>query len=97
LIHFAAAIQTIHQNMTPNLEADPPEWLINYQPENPKKSRPRRPTIQSRTEMFPTGDTLMDTARNAIWEAWQIGLQNSGHSVYPKVPLLDREPMEPEI
>jgi hypothetical protein len=56
-----------------------------------------KPTIQNRTEIFPTGDELIDAARNALWEAWKIGLQESGNSVYPKLPLLDREPMEPEI
>jgi hypothetical protein len=56
-----------------------------------------KPTMQNRTEIIPTGDKLIDAARNAIWEAWQIGLQKGGNTVYPRLPLLDREPMEPEM
>jgi hypothetical protein len=56
-----------------------------------------KPTIQSQTEMFPTGDKIITAARDAFWEAWEIGLQKSGRSIYPSLPLVDREPMEPEI
>jgi hypothetical protein len=56
-----------------------------------------KPTIQNRTEIFPTGDKVINEARKAFWEAWQIGLKQSGKSIYPKLPLLDRELMEPEI
>ena len=56
-----------------------------------------RPTIQTRTEMYPSGEKLIKGVQNALWEAWQIGLQKSGNTVYPRLPLLDREPMEPEI
>ena len=56
-----------------------------------------KPTIQNRTEIMLTGDELIKAARNAFWEAWQIGLQKSGNTTYPRLPLLDREPMEPEI
>jgi hypothetical protein len=56
-----------------------------------------KPAIQTQTELFPTGDKLIEAAQNALWEAWQIGLQQSGHTNYPRLPLLDREPMEPEI
>jgi len=54
-------------------------------------------TVQNRTEMYPTGDKIINAARDAFWEAWQIGLQQSGKTVYPRLPLLDREPMEPEM
>ena len=56
-----------------------------------------KPTIQTQTEMFPTGDKIIGAARDALWEAWKIGLQEGGNTIYPRVPLLDREPMEPEI
>ena len=56
-----------------------------------------KPAITTQTEMFPTGDKVIEAAQNALWEAWQIGLQQSGHTNYPRLPLLDREPMEPEI
>ena len=56
-----------------------------------------KPTIQNQTEIFPTGDKIIGAARDALWEAWQIGLQKGGNTIYPSVPLLDREPMEPEI
>jgi hypothetical protein len=56
-----------------------------------------KPTIQNRTEIFPTGDKVINEAREAFGEAWQIGLQQSRKSIYPKLPLLDRESMEPEI
>jgi hypothetical protein len=56
-----------------------------------------KPTIQNRTEIMPTGDKAIGAVRDAFWDAWQIGLQKGGNSVYPRLPLLDREPMEPEI
>jgi hypothetical protein len=56
-----------------------------------------KPTIQTQTEMLPTGDKIIGAVRDAFWDAWQIGLQQSGSSMYPRLPLLDREPMEPEM
>ena len=56
-----------------------------------------KPTKQTRIEMIPTGDKVIEAARNALWEAWQIGLQKGGNTNYPRLPLLDKEPMEPEI
>jgi hypothetical protein len=54
-------------------------------------------TIQNQTEIIPTGDKIIGAARDALWDAWQIGLQKGGNTIYSKLPLLDREPMEPEI
>ena len=56
-----------------------------------------KPFIETHTEIIPTGDKVINEARNALWEAWQIGLQKGGNTVYPRLPLLDKEPMEPEI
>ena len=56
-----------------------------------------KPFIETHTEMFPTGDNLIRAATNALWDAWQIGLQKGGNTVYPTLPLLDKEPMEPEM
>jgi hypothetical protein len=52
---------------------------------------------QTHTEMIPSGDKLIKAAQNALWDAWQIGLQQGGNTIYPRLPLLDREPTEPEI
>ncbi len=37
-----------------------------------------RPTIQTRTETFPTGEKLVKGVGNAFWDAWLIGLEQSG-------------------
>lgn len=56
-----------------------------------------RPTIQTRTELFPTGEKLVKGAANAIWDAWLIGLEQSGYNVQRELNKPDREPVEPEI
>ena len=47
----------------------------------------------------PIGDRMIEAVRGAIWEAWEMGLESKGQSIYPSIPLLDRmtEPQEPEI
>jgi hypothetical protein len=47
--------------------------------------------------MYPTGEKLIRGATNALWDAWQIGLDKNGNTMYPRLPLLDKEPMEPGI
>lgn len=47
--------------------------------------------------MVPTGEKLIRGATNALWDAWQIGLEKNGNTMYPRLPLLDKEPMEPEM
>jgi hypothetical protein len=42
----------------------------------------------------PIGDKMINAVRNAIWEAWERGLDNGGQNIYPRLPLLDREPVE---
>jgi hypothetical protein len=37
----------------------------------------------------PIGDKMINVVRGAIWEAWEKGLDNSGH-IYPAIPLLDQ-------
>jgi len=44
----------------------------------------------------PIGDTMINAVRGAIWDAWELGLENRGHGFYPSTPLLDREAVEPE-
>jgi hypothetical protein len=42
---------------------------------------------------------MINAVRAAIWEAWEMGLDNGGENIYPRLPLLDREsvdPVEPE-
>jgi hypothetical protein len=56
-----------------------------------------RPTIQTRTELFPAGEKLIKGAANAIWDAWLIGLEQSGYNVQRELNKPDREPVEPEI
>jgi hypothetical protein len=56
-----------------------------------------RATITHRTEMYPTGEKLVKAVQNTLWDAWQIGLLKGGNTNYPRLPLLDREPMEPEF
>jgi hypothetical protein len=56
-----------------------------------------RPTIQTRKESFPTGEKLVKGAANAFWDAWLIGLEQSGYNVQRELNKPDREPMEPEI
>ncbi len=56
-----------------------------------------RPTIQTRTEIFPTGEKFIKGVGNAFWDAWLIGLEQSGYSVQREMNQPDREPMEPEI
>jgi hypothetical protein len=56
-----------------------------------------KPTVVTETEMIPTGDKLIKAATAALWDAWLIGLEKNGQTIYPRLPLLDKEPMEPEI
>jgi hypothetical protein len=42
----------------------------------------------------PIGDRMINAVREAIWEAWEMGLDNGGENIYPRLPLLDREPVE---
>ena len=56
-----------------------------------------KPFVQTRTELMPTGDKLIQGVQTALWDAWQIGLQKGGGTVYPRLPLLDKEPFEPEV
>jgi hypothetical protein len=42
----------------------------------------------------PIGGKMINAVRNAIWEAWEQGLDNGGQNIYPRLPLLDREPVE---
>ena len=49
------------------------------------------------SETGPVGDKVINAFRAAIWETWEKGLDSRGQSIYPTLPLLDREPMEPEI
>ena len=44
----------------------------------------------------PIGDRMINAIRGAIWEAWERGLDNDEQSIYPSIPLLDREAVEPE-
>jgi hypothetical protein len=44
----------------------------------------------------PIGDRMINAVRGAIWEAWEMGLDSGEQSVYPSIPLLDREAVEPE-
>jgi hypothetical protein len=44
----------------------------------------------------PIGDRTINAVRGAIWEAWEMGLNDNEQSVYPTIPLLDREAVEPE-
>jgi hypothetical protein len=43
----------------------------------------------------PIGDTMINAVRAAIWDAWERGLDNGGENIYPRLPLLDREAVEP--
>ena len=36
------------------------------------------------------------TVHDAIWEAWEMGLDEDGRNIYLSIPLLDREAVEPE-
>ena len=48
----------------------------------------------------PIGDRMINAVRDAIWEAWELGLESEGQSIYPTIPLLDGvavELEEPEI
>jgi hypothetical protein len=56
-----------------------------------------KPTIQTRSEIFPTGEKLVEGVANAFWDAWLIGLEQSGYKVHRELNKPDREPMEPEI
>jgi hypothetical protein len=40
----------------------------------------------------PIGDRMINAVRGAIWEAWEKGLDNDGENIYPRLPILDREP-----
>jgi len=39
----------------------------------------------------PIGDTIINGVRDAVWDAWQLGLeQPRGGHYYPSLPLLDQ-------
>jgi hypothetical protein len=42
------------------------------------------------------GDQMINAVRDAIWDAWERGLDNNCGRIYPSIPLLDREPVETE-
>jgi len=42
----------------------------------------------------PIGDRMINVVRAAIWDAWERGLDNGGENIYPRLPLLDREPVQ---
>ena len=44
----------------------------------------------------PIGDRMINSVRAVIWEAWEMGLDNEGATIYPTIPYLDRDPAEPE-
>jgi hypothetical protein len=44
----------------------------------------------------PIGDRMINAVRGAIWEAWEMGLDDSDESTYPSIPVLDREAVEPD-
>jgi hypothetical protein len=44
----------------------------------------------------PIGDRAINAVRGAIWEAWEMGLDSDVQSIYPSIPLLDREAVEPD-
>ena len=50
---------------------------------------------QGHAKTEPIGDRMINAVRGAIWEAWEQGRDNESESIYPSLPLLDREP-EPE-
>ena len=56
---------------------------------------------EGHAKIEPTGDKIINAIRGAIWEAWEMGLNNEGR-IYPTVPLLEQltqrapEPEEPE-
>jgi hypothetical protein len=50
-----------------------------------------------RVKEKPIGDKMINAVQDAIWEAWEIGLDDkSGQSIYPTFPLLDGEAVEPD-
>ena len=56
-----------------------------------------KPDITTHTDYLAPADKFIKGVQNTLWDAWQIGLQKSGDTMYPRLPLLDQEPMEPEI
>jgi len=44
----------------------------------------------------PIGDRMINAVREAVWEAWEMGLENDGERIYPSAPVLDREAETPE-
>jgi hypothetical protein len=49
------------------------------------------------TESLPRVDKAIKAAGNAMWDAWLIGLQQSGYDVDLSIPEPDRETWEPEM
>ncbi len=47
--------------------------------------------------LFPAGEKLIKGAASAFWDAWLIGLEQSGYNVQRELNKPDREPMEPEM
>ena len=47
----------------------------------------------------PIGDRIIGAVRDAIWDAWKMGLDGQHQSMYPRIPLLDRDSrdIEPEM
>ncbi len=51
---------------------------------------------QGHAKAKPIGDRMINAVRGAIWEAWEQGLDEKAENIYPSIPLLDREAVEPE-
>jgi hypothetical protein len=55
---------------------------------NMKRGMRGEPIRDGHTKKPPVGDSMINAFRNALWEAWEKGL-DEGHDIYPSGPLLD--------
>lgn len=44
----------------------------------------------------PIGDRIIGAVRDAIWEAWKMGLDGQHQSFYSRIPFLDRDSKDTE-
>jgi hypothetical protein len=55
-----------------------------------------RPDITIIKETFPRLDKVLNPVGRAVWDAWLIGLEQSGYNVH-RQPEPEKDSMEPEI
>jgi hypothetical protein len=79
------------------MERNQPLFLVVTAGQNNSgQTRPITPDIKTVKETLPRVDKLLKPVTNAVWDAWLIGLEQSGYNVHRERER-EKDSMEPEI